>query len=352
MKQKLFFLMLVAATGICFSANAKVWRVNNNNGVVAGAGTDFTSADAARADSRVQNGDTLYFECSPTHYGNITLNKRLTLIGSGYFLGGSAGNAGLQANTNAAILDGISMDSLASGSEILGLQFGDIYSANDRAFAADNITISRCGFGVLFSIYYSQAAGVTADGWNVNKCYFDHVAGGANVTNLKLQNNIITGYVDLGNTASSGNIVRNNVLRNAVHVYNGYFANNIISNNDLNFTNTIVKNNLAIGTQSNFTSYVGTNGNQQGFADAQIFKGAAGNSTDGQWQLASGSPATGAGLTVGAVTTPDCGAFGGPDPYRLSGIPPIPAIYSLTVPASIPSGTASMNITFSTRSNN
>ncbi|WP_315820967.1 hypothetical protein [Paraflavitalea speifideaquila] len=50
--------------------------------------------------------------------------------------------------------------------------------------------------------------------------------------------------------------------------------------------------------------------------------------------------------------TPDCGAFGGNDPYKLSGIPAIPSIYLLTVPASIPSGSSSMNVTFSTRNNN
>ena len=45
-------------------------------------------------------------------------------------------------------------------------------------------------------------------------------------------------------------------------------------------------------------------------------------STDGQWQLASGSPAIGTG-TNGT----DIGMFGGDDPYVLSGLPQIPAIY-------------------------
>lgn len=68
--------------------------------------------------------------------------------------------------------------------------------------------------------------------------------------------------------------------------------------------------------------------------------------------LKAGSPALAAGLTVGTVVTPDCGAFGATDPYKLSGIPNIPSIYTLTVPVSIPAGTNSMNVTISTRNNN
>ena len=50
--------------------------------------------------------------------------------------------------------------------------------------------------------------------------------------------------------------------------------------------------------------------------------------TDGQWQLALGSPGIGAG--IGGV---DVGAFGGPNPYVLSGIPNLPAIYHFVAPA-------------------
>ncbi len=45
-------------------------------------------------------------------------------------------------------------------------------------------------------------------------------------------------------------------------------------------------------------------------------------STDGKWQIKPGGPADGSG-TNGT----DMGIFGGNDPYVLSGIPPLPAIY-------------------------
>lgn len=339
-------LLAIALLQLLFiNANAKIWRINNNAGVQA----DFTTADAARSSASVLDGDTLYFEASPNDYGGIILSKRLVIIGTGYLLD-NANNPGLQANTNAAKLANLGIDSAGSGSVIMGIQIlNDIYSPNDHAFAADNITISRCAFDRI-NIYYYQAAGLVADGWNINKCYLGYI-GNIQVaqTNWKIQNCIITNYVDLGSTSDSSNVVRNNVIRGALHVYKGYVANNIIAHNDLNFTNSVVKNNLGIGTLPNFTGYVGTNGNQQGFTDLQMF--VTTGSLDGKWKLAGGSPGIAAGLTVGAVTTPDCGAYGGPDPYILSGIPPIPTIYSLTVPASIPAGTASMSVTFSTKSN-
>lgn len=344
MKKVNQLLALAMVLFVGYNANAKIWRINNNAGVQA----DFTTADAARNSTAVLNGDTLYFEASPNDYGGLLLSKRLVVIGTGYLLD-AANNPGLQANTNAAKLANLGIDSAGSGSIIMGIQIvNDIYSPNDHAFSADNITITRCAFDRI-NVYYYQAAGLVADGWNINKCYFGFI-GNIQVaqTNWNIQNCIATNYIDLGSTSDSSNVVRNNVIGGALHVYKGYVANNIIFHNDLNFTNSIVKNNLGIGTLSNFTSYVGTFGNQQGFTVEQMFLNSG--SLDGKWKLATSSPALGAGVTISGYT-PDCGAFGGHDPYILSGIPPIPTIYSLTVPASIPTGTASMNVTFSTKSN-
>ena len=71
------------------------------------------------------------------------------------------------------------------------------------------------------------------------------------------------------------------------------------------------------------------NGNQSNVDMSTVFVGAGEGSTDGQWQLAENSPAIGAGL--GGV---DLGAFGGPTPYVLSGLPSMPAIYFLNAPIS------------------
>lgn len=342
MKKTIFTLAILTMT--VWSANAKVWRVNNNAGVVADFSTIAAAVSAATA------GDTIYIEGSATNYAGSTLNKRLVFIGTGYFLSGTNSNAGLQANPYSANVGSIRLDSAASGSVFLGLGSLTINNANDGGFGADNITISRCQLNSI-TIYYGTKAGCVANNWNITKCYVGYISNVVVMQNWNVSNNIFTSSIDMSNTSNSGNIVRNNVFRSSVTMYNAYFANNIIAYN-VDFVNVVVKNNLAIGNPSGFATYVGTNNNTSGHTDAAMFQGLSGNSYDGQWRLAVGSPAIGAGLTIGTVVSPDAGAYGGPDPYRLSGIPPIPTIYSLTVPAAIPSGSSSMDINFSSKNNN
>lgn len=342
MKRIIYTLIIIAFSVV--TANAKIWRVNNNAGVVA----DFNNVAAAVTAAAA--GDTIYIEGSPTGYSGSLVNKRLVFIGTGYLLNGANSNTGLQANTNEGNIGYMSLDSAASGSVFLGLAGLFIQNANALGFGADNITISRCQLNSLH-IYWSPQAGAIAKGWNINKCYVGNINNIGAMQEWNVSNNIFVGGLDLSNTGNADNVIRNNVFRSSVNIYNGYFANNIIYTT-INFINVVVKNNLAIGNPGGFAGYVGTNGNSSGHTDAQVFQGLSGNSTDGQWRLATTSPAKAAGLTVGAVVTPDAGAYGGPDPYRLSGIPGIPTIYSLTVPASIPSGSNTMTITFSSRNNN
>lgn len=334
------FLLLVS------SADAKVWRINNNAGIMA----DFTSANAAITNSAVKNGDTLYFEASATNYGGMSISKKLVCIGTGYFLD-STNNPGLQFNPNAAAISGIILDSAGTGSTFIGLTVNFLIGPGANGSSIDDLTITRCRVTGVGN-YYSYTPGTILSGWKVNKCYITggFGDGGWVMQNWDVSNNIVDSWINMESAACSGNVIRNNVFRGAIHIVNGYFANNILSGwNDYIFTNTVVKNTLCAGTPTSFAAYVGSNGNSYGYTDAQLFAGTG--STDAKWKLATGSPAKGAGLTVGSVVKPDCGAFGGPDPYLLSGIPAIPTIYTLTVPASIPTGSSSMNITFSTRSN-
>lgn len=344
MKKVMYFLAIYAM--ISLDADAKIWRVNN----IAGVNADFSTIAAAVAAAAA--GDSIYVEGSPTNYAGTTLNKKLVIIGPGYFLSGANSNAGLQANPEQVNFGNLFIDSSASGSVLLGLAGVNIYNASALGYGADNITISRCIINAI-SIYYSPAAGTIADNWNINKCYLGSFNGNIGIAqNWNVSNNIFTGYLDMSNAKNSGNVIRNNVFRSSINLYNAYFANNIMVNTTITLTNCVVKNNLANGNPAGFASYVGSNGNTSGHTDALLFQGLIGNSTDGQYRLATGSPAIGAGLTVGTVVSPDAGAFGGPDPYRLSGIPPIPTIYSLTVPAAIPSGSSTMSVTLSSKNNN
>ncbi|HRZ78222.1 MAG TPA: hypothetical protein P5248_12680, partial [Bacteroidales bacterium] len=80
------------------------------------------------------------------------------------------------------------------------------------------------------------------------------------------------------------------------------------------------------------------NGNQSNVSMANVFEGTTGTSTDGQWKLRTGSPAIGAG-----ENGVDCGMYGGPFPYILSGMPNIPSVYYFLAPA-IPSNTLDVAI--------
>lgn len=346
MLRKTFTLFALTFVFISFSAQAKIWRVNN----IPGAATDFTTFDACVANASVLNGDTVYLEGSSTAYANsANINKRLIFISTGYFLSGSGSNAGLQANTETASFSGaLRFDSLASGSRFLGINMGVDLWLDPRA---DNIRFERCRFN---NISWNTTAASTANrAQNLvfNKCYFNGVSTTSQFyfDNLEITNCIITGNFAFNSPNITSALVRNNLFQNGITLTNTYFANNILLNigpGSFNASFSTIRNNI-----SQFTGVLPAgDGNLQGFAQSAIVVGSAGNSTDGQWRLIAGSPAIGAGETVGGVT-PDCGPFGTPDPYRLSGIPPIPTIYSLTVPTSVPVGQP-LNITISTRSNN
>ena len=336
-------LLLFAIAGL--QLQAKVWRINNTPGVTA----DFTTGAAAVASASVINDDTLHFEGSSTAYAGFTINKRLVIIGTGYFLTGANSNPGLQANINSANFNGavIFFDSTSSGSKIIGLD--NFFFANGPVLgsATDNITLIRCRISSAGQVF-GVIPNTKMAGWTINKCHFN---GGVSFSvfvleNWQVTNNIFLGAGNMENASNVNNLIRNNVFRSAVNVFNAYFSNNIITGTTFTATNSTVKNNISSGT-----NLPAGNGNLNSQTDAVVFQGLTGNSTDGQWRLRPGSTAIGAGETVASIT-PNGGAYGTADPYVLSGIPEIPTIYTLTVPASVPSNATTMPITISAKSNN
>lgn len=346
MSLKSLFLIVPLFVLSGYTAQAKIWRINNTPGVAA----DFNNYSTAIASALVNNDDTLHLEASVTGYSVGLLSKRLVVIGTGYFLGGAGSNPGLQASTNGAFISGaISFDSLSTGSRFLGVHInGDLW-LDPRA---DNITFERCRFNSIS--WNTQAASTANRAQNIvfNKCYFN---GASPATlfyydNLQITNCMVNSTISFTGANIGSALMRNNIFRGSAQLNfsNTYFANNIILDivpGNFNPLSSTIKNNIA---ENNLLP--AGSGNQNNITEATIFINPVGASTDGQWQLAAGSPAVGAGETVGGIT-PDCGPFGTADPYRLSGIPPVPTIYSLTVPANIGVGQP-LNITVSTRSNN
>lgn len=347
----LFTLLLLSA--IAFQSQAKIWRINN----IAGVNANFTSIYDAVQSASVQNGDTLYLEPSTIDYvtNSMDLSKKLTFVGPGYFLDPAntnvPGNPGLQVATNEARIGFMRMTAASAGSKFLGVTLiGALYMSN-----TSNITFEKVHF---YSGLYFE--GGTVDGITIRKCFFDNgsnlnSSGSVAATNFTCENSMfyLGSYINMGRLSGSNNLFRNNSLStygNTVDLENCYIANNIFgSAGGYVLTNSTIKNNLF----QNAPTLPGTATDNLVNQDmATVYVSGNTGSIDSRFKLKAGSPAIGKGLTVGSVVTPDCGAYGGTDPYILSGIPNIPSIYTLTVPTSIPSGTATMNITFSSKNNN
>ncbi len=354
--KKVYHLLAIALLQfVYFGASANVWRVNNNPG----ASANFSTLDAAVNDASVVNGDTLYIEGSATSYYDATISKQLTIIGTGYFLDTSdvnyPANPGLQYNKYSSVIRSINLIDGSSGCKFIGIVFanGTIYGS-----VWNNITFEKCDIAESFITPDASNSGLT-----IRKCIIlgaTLTCNSGSLTDFTCENNIFTGFwasPNLVNLSGSNNIFRNNSfdspgISNIMSISNCYVANNIFANNNgtpVNFTNCNIKNNLFQQNQALPNSAVN---NLINVDMSTVYVGGTTGSIDSRLMLKPGSPAIAAGVTVGNVVTPDCGAFGATDPYKLSGIPAIPTIYSITAPTSIPSGTNSMNVSFSTRNNN
>lgn len=337
-----YLSLFLLATGISISTQAKILRVNNTPGVVA----DHSSFESAI--NAAQPGDTIYLEGSAFEYGGSPrIGKKLTIIGPGYHLDpNDSGNGGLQTNTRHAYISStLHIDPAGKDSKLMGIVCSSVYLNG-----TSNITFDRVRVASVIYFNTTESTNIT-----FRKCFFNssgflYEYSGGTVNGLTFENNIVLGWVSLNAPKGTNNIIRNNNFLSASGstFVNVYYVNNIISTNGATtFTNCTIKNNIFRFAQDLPQTATGNKASQN-MDDVYLNTG----STDGKYRLKAGSPAIGAGLSVNGVNNPDCGAFGATDPYVLSGIPNIPTIYSITAPTSIPSGSATMNITFSTRNNN
>lgn len=340
-----------------------VYRVNNNPNLSNSSATPPNSYDDINdAIAAASNGDIIYLEPSPSSYGNIVfLSKSLTFIGNGYYLdGANNGNANLQENTNLSTVERFSLKAGSEGSTFIGLNVDRFFF--DTIATNANITIEKCRITDYFLPIYTSNNN-TLNNISVRKCYFINSFSPVNIfdnssytlNDLTIENCIFNITAEVRPSSSSTNLVfRNNTVLGSLLGTGLYVANNIfLSSSNSSFNTCVVRNNVFVANQPGITTGpLSTNGNNligQTLTDIIVNTGSA----DGQYQLAVGSPAINGGVDIGGVK-PDCGAFGGPDPYVLSGIPDIPTIYELSLPNgnSVPAGTTTIDIDFSTRSNN
>jgi hypothetical protein len=202
-------------------------------------------------------------------------------------------------------------------------------------FLFTDLTISVSDISLIRNHLYQVEFTGTSNNIVIMQNYvYAHInAGSGDITNTNISNNIIKGQIYAQGT-SGPLIVSNNVFWTTNWNFPIDCHNAIIQNNIVCYESSTIRQNTGNTISNNILAEDGTdaNGNQYNvdmnlvFAD---FDGSLELSTDGKWELKAGSPALGAGS--GGV---DCGAFGGPTPYVLSGVPNLPHIYEADVPAS------------------
>ena len=330
---KTLLLVVSLVLLVCLNATAKIWRVNNIVGITA----DFATLQAAHDGATA--GDTLHLEGSPNVYGSLTFTKKLIVIGPGYYLDE---NPNTQAYTQSAKVSTFDFRPGSGGSIVMGIDFQN----NSIAVYTSDIVIRRNRFcsssgnnidyyiGTI-SLYYNLNIGTNSPVNNViiSENFGVRVDVNYASTGVLISNNYIgwNGYGGDNTTsqclvfnANAVVIVQNNIFRRGrITAYNSNFSNNIMVAGSFEGTGNLVSNNLA-----NAEQFGTTNGNQGNIVMANVFIGAGtGISPDGQWKLKAGSPAIGAGYGSTAQNPVDVGIYGGATAYKLSGQPPVPAIY-------------------------
>ncbi len=316
------------------SLNATSWRVNNNPAIDA----DFDDINAAIAAASA--GDTLYIEGTQYNYGEVTLDKPLVIIGPGYFL---LENDSTLANPLMAQVGEFTISQNASGSAVYGLSF--YLNLN---ISASNLVIAR-NWGTYnsnFKFWLARFNNVT--NVVITQNYLRELVCSYSANNIIVSNNYVSNDIEFNDNQSA--IVFNNVVGSNITVHNSIVKNNI----------TYQGNNGGIGGTNNVYEYNILNynpggnippgpGNIIGIDPEDVFvdyDGSLGYSTDGKWQLKEGSIAIGYG-----ENGVDCGMFGGPSPYILSGLPPVPHIYEAIVPVS-GSAASGLTVTIKVKSQN
>jgi hypothetical protein len=327
MKTKLTLLLLLFTT----ATFAQTIRRVNNNGVT---GTNIYSTIQAAHDAAV-NGDIIYVEGTKTVYAGFTCTKQLTFIGAGYFL---VENGPLQADVlESSINSAVYFNTGSSGSQFYGMHF--VGGSQTLYINTSNITISR-------NYLQYVVLGSTLSNILISQNYiYLAISAGTAISNLTISNNILSSSIGLSNSVSG--LFTNNTITTEVTA-NSNISNFVVSNNIMAGTSTLSLNNNTfsnnIGASSQFPS---GNGNLQNVIMTNVFIAdpAPAILLDSRWKLKTGSPAIGAG--VGGI---DCGAFGGANPYVLSGIPPYPTITSL-INSGVGNSTTPINVVISTKSN-
>ena len=235
MKVMLTTLFILAYAVLC----SKVWHVNTAEGIY----KDFNQLSEANNSSDVLAGDTVYVY--PGNYEGCTINKKLVIIGPGYFLDQ---NLQLQYNQNSSYIGAITFDVGSEDSKLTGVV------SNYISIVTDGITIKRnllCGTndGANVLNISNGRNNIILQNYIVNwvEYWYVHVYYDLPIvidcsslngpTGNQIINNIIIGNPDNrvnAITSNSACMIKNNVIVGNLDVIDSNIENNILYRGDYN----------------------------------------------------------------------------------------------------------------------
>ena len=266
------------------------------------------------------------FLLDPGVYSGFNAQKKVSVIGSGYFNGTN------QSTINSSVTFSSSNVSSSTGSYISGC------SISSMTLSASNILVQKCR---IYNTSFGLTIGNNTNYCVVQQCYIDgEISTSFNPNNFSI-NNCLVGYriVFSSHAAEISGLVENNTvgwgLTNTCYPLINSEVNNsvIIRNNIFVSPNTCISNNFNTSYFAGFNNNVFRQGNYatNNSTNVQLTNlGTLFTGTEGlelRYQLSPTSPARAVG-TNGIY----CGAFGGTQPYIVSGTPTGPVIYELTAP--------------------
>ncbi len=316
--------MAVAMLAVATTVNARSWRIHHDVAMK----PDFTDINAAMASDNVQSGDTLYLDpgCALTSYQ--TINKCVTVIGTGYFRTDAPHSFAIINDVLEIDCNKVKVEGVIVNYEIL--------------IEADNVSIERCKCKLVnISRYWYIRKHTT-----IRQCFIETgISGGRNGAQdgscsqfAQIENCIFRGgnaYIDdLGSPTITNNIFYTTNNRYTLNQINGGIIQNNIFINQAdatkvfsNITNTTITNNVIVSSEENYPTYASNNI----FVDEDdgIITKEGSYTEDKYYQLTENSPAKGYGILNGVPV--DCGPFGGPNPYVLNGLPKNTPYYTKAV---------------------
>ncbi len=336
MKNKINFLILILLIGINFSASAKKWRVNP---ALLLTQVHFNELKAAVESPMVASGDTIYVEGRSGDYdGDIIINKKLIIIGPGYFLSDEDLQPTLCCQLPASIggLSPITISgAAASGTVITGLSFS-VSSGAINIINASDIVITRNRIGGRIQFPNNN---LSSDIFITRNIIWGNITSGINSTinNLNIVNNLILGDIAMHpSTEINLSAVRNNTFKETseIQIEGCVISYNYVGSIDCVPLNILVENN----NLSTFNDcYLNTNGN--------IFNPYSGNFDFEQDNWTFDDPND---------DMSGYGAYNGPDPYynnnpvSPANLPAWPVIYDCEITSD---GDSTLQVNFSVRSN-